>query len=307
MIYLKRILSLILVSVLLLTLCACGNSGQADSGKIKIIATNFPLYDFARQIAGDRADITMLIPPGSEVHSFEPTPKQIIEIGECDLFLYIGGESDKWVDTLLSSNPIKGTELSLIGKVEIIETGHQHEGEHSHIADEHIWTSPKNALKMVNTIAQELCSVDSDGKDIYIANAASYTENLNSLDNSLKEISAKSKRKTLVFGDRFPFAYLARDYGFDYIAAYPGCYNNTEPGAATVAAIAKRVRDESIPYIFYIEFSNQRIATAISQESGARLLRLHSCHNVSAQDFQNKVTYFDLMSANIKNLERALS
>ena len=267
----------------------------------------FPLYDFARHIAGDRADVVMLLSPGSEVHSFEPTPKQIIEMSECDLFLYIGGESDEWVNTLLSSTVLKGSLLSLIDKVEVIKTEHEHNGEHTHAVDEHIWTSPRNAVKMVNAIAQELCAVDSDSKDFYTANAAAYTAKLNSISTSLEQISSNAKRKSLVFGDRFPFAYLANDYGFNYIAAYPGCYNNTEAGAATVAAITKKVKEEEIPYIFHIEFSNKKVATAIAEETGAQLLELHSCHNISAQDFANGITYFDLMSKNVKNLERALS
>ena len=303
----KRFLCLFVAVALLFTLCACSGSGQTHSGKIKIVTTVFPLYDFARHIAGDRADVVMLISPGSEVHSFEPTPKQIIEMSECDLFLYIGGESDEWVNTLLSSTVLKGSLLSLIDKVEVIKTEHEHNGEHTHAVDEHIWTSPRNAVKMVNAIAQELCAVDSDSKDFYTANAAAYTAKLNSISTSLEQISSNAKRKSLVFGDRFPFAYLANDYGFNYIAAYPGCYNNTEAGAATVAAITKKVKEEEIPYIFHIEFSNKKVATAIAEETGAQLLELHSCHNISAQDFANGITYFDLMSKNVKNLERALS
>ncbi len=303
MIRLKKVLTFIMTALLLVTLSACG-AAEKQNEKIQIVATNFPLYDFARQIAGDRAEVTMLISPGSEVHSFEPTPKQIIGLTRCHLFLYIGGESDKWVDTLLDSTPLNGTSLALINSVETIVA--DHDDEHTHIADEHIWTSPKNAAKMVKAIADALCSADSEGAAEYIANADAYIKQLNGLDSTLNKLTKNAKNRTLVFGDRFPFAYLVKDYGLEAISAYPGCYNNTEPGAATVASITQRVKDMGIPVVFYIEFSNKKVATAIAEETGATLLQLHSCHNVSAEDFKAGVTYVQLMTKNIENLERAL-
>lgn len=270
-----------------------------------IFTTNFPLYDFARQIAGDKAQVTMLMPPGSEVHSFEPTPNQIIGISNCDLFLYIGGQSDKWVETLLSSTTLKGKACSFIDQVELIKT--QHDDEHNHIVDEHIWTSPANALKMLNKLLSVICSVDGENEDYYTANAKNYIDKIKQLDLKFKEVSSNSVNKLLVFGDRFPFAYLVEEYGFQYVSPYAGCYNNTEPGAAVISGIIEKVKENKIGTVFYIEFSNKKVANAICEETGARGVMLHSCHNVSAQDFKNGVSYYDLMSENFNAIEGALN
>jgi len=290
---------------LLLVASFCGCSGVKENlgDKLNIITTNFPLYDFARQIAGDKANISMLIPPGSEVHSFEPTPRQIIEIGECDVFLYIGGESDKWVETLLSSTAPSGLSCALINHIEISENNHY---EHIH-GDEHIWTSPPNAIKMLNKILSVICTADGKNANYYNEKAKAYADKIGELDLKFKTLSENTPRKTLVFGDRFPFAYLVKEYGFEYISPYAGCYNNTEPGAAVISQIIEKVKNDKIDTVFYIEFSNKKVANTIFEETGAKAALLHSCHNVSAQDFKNGVTYYDLMNNNLKAIEGALN
>lgn len=292
----KRFLILLLCFLLTVFFFGCSSVKEESGDKLTIVTTNFPLYDFAKQIAGDKAQISMLIPPGSEVHSFEPTPKQIIEISECDVFLYVGGESDKWVETLLSSTTLKGTACALINEIENLENG-----------DEHIWTSPKNAVKMLNKIFSVISETDNENKDYYTANAKFYTDKIGELDLKFNALSEKENKKMLVFGDRFPFAYLIKEYGFEYISPYTGCYNNTEPGAAVISQIIEKAKKDKIDTVFYIEFSNKKVANTICEETGAKAVLLHSCHNVSAQDFKNGVTYYDLMNNNLKAIEGALN
>jgi zinc transport system substrate-binding protein len=285
----------------------------ADNGKINVTATIFPPYDFVRQIAGDRVNLTMLLPPASESHSFEPTPRDIITIQNSRLFLYIGGESDEWVDRILGSMNTKNMEiLALIDTVdaveeELVEGMEEEEEEEEGIAyDEHVWTSPENAVRIVRAITGTLCEIDAANADYYRQNANAYIAKLEELDAAFKEVVAGAKRKTIVFGDRFPFRYFADAYGLSYYAAFPGCSTETEPSAATVAFLINKIKSEQIPAVFHIELSNERMAEAISEATGAKKLLLHACHNISKRDFENGVSYLDLMRNNVDILREAL-
>ncbi len=311
----KRILAVVFAFAILAgTFCGCNNKAVTDTdGKLSIVVTNFPLYDFARQVCGDRAVVSMLLSPGTESHAFDPTPQDIIGITSADLFLYIGGVSDNWVNAILDS--VESTSLvtaSLFDSVEAQKKefveGMEHDRDHNENEyDEHIWTSPKNAVIMVNKICELMCEIDTEGASVYSANTAAYTEKLSALDGEIRATVENSKTDTVVFADRFPFLYFAKEYGIEFFSAFPGCATETEPSAATVKFLIDKVNSNNIPVVFYIEFSNERMADTICEATGAKKMLFHSCHNVSKAEFDAGVTYFDLMSNNLANLKEALA
>ena len=219
------------------------------------MATIFPPYDFARQIAKDKADITMLLPPGSESHSYEPTPQDIIKIQNCDIFIYVGGESDTWVNEIFKSIDTKNIKvISLMDVVDPVEEepveGMQTEDEHSGANaeyDEHVWTSPKNAIKISQKISDVLCEVDAENSAEYKKNCSEYLSSLTVLDNDFTNLVKSAKRKVMVFGDRFPFRYFVDAYGLSYYAAFPGCSSETEPSAANDSVSYKQGKTREHP------------------------------------------------------------
>lgn len=320
----KRTLSMLLASLLTAGLLSgCGTAGTqstADAAdKLSIVTTIFPQYDFTRQIVGDHAEVTMLLKPGAESHSFDPTPQDIKKIQNADLFIYTGGENDVWVDGILSSMGESQPEtLKLLDCVptvteELVEGMEQaHEEDEAHAeeeeeVDEHVWTSPQNAMRIVDKIAAVLSEKDAANAADYQANSAAYVEKLRGLDESFRDVATSGARKTVLFGDRFPFRYLADAYGLKYYAAFSGCSTESEADAATVAFLVDEVKKDQLPVVFTIEFSNGRIADSIADATGAKKLILHSCHNVSAEDMAGGATYLSLMEQNVENLREALN
>jgi zinc transport system substrate-binding protein len=301
---------------LAMTVSARGEDERAGAkGKPTVVTTIFPPYDFVREIAGTNVDLTMLLPPGAESHSFEPTPRDITKIQKSDIFIYVGGESDAWVEQILSSlNTEKIKIITLMDCVEVVEEeiveGMQEEEEEEEGEeveyDEHVWTSPRNAKRIVEKISETLCEVDPANASGYRANTTAYLSKLDSLDALFQDIVSRGTRKTLVFGDRFPLRYFADAYGLSYFAAFPGCSTETECSAATIAFLINKVRDEKIPVVFYIEFSNEKIADTICEETGAKKRLLHAAHNVTKRDFDRKITYLEIMTKNSEVLKEAL-
>ncbi len=348
----KKILSFILIFTLLtviLTGCTQKNNTNFNSTieadkKISIVTTIFPIYDFVRAIAGDKVDLTMLVRPGAEIHSFDPSPADIIKIQKADVFAYIGGENDQWVNTILDSMDTSSKKtIKLINSVAVVteetvegmEAGHhshgdedehdhkhdehehehddhehdEHEG-HAHEEaeyDEHIWTSPENAVLMINAITDALCEADSKNADIYKQNAVAYIAKLQELDSEIREIVDSAKHKLLVFGDRFPFRYFADEYELEYRAAFNGCSTETEASAGTLSYLIDFVKKKHVSYIFCIELSNQNIARSICEQTGTEILLLHSCQNISKTDFEAGATYLSLMKQNAENLRKGLN
>ena len=285
-----------------------------ENQKLKIIATIYPQYDFVREIAGDLVDLEMLLPPGSESHSFEPRPQDIIKIKNADIIVWTGGESEAWLESLLKSIDIKDKKiislLDLVNPIneEIVEGMQEEEGEEEEeeAYDEHVWTSVANAMKITEHLCDALSMADPANAKTYQANAERYLKKLADLDKQFMDITRQAKRKTIVIGDRFPFVYMAKRYGIKYFAAFPGCATQTQASAHTIAFLIDKVKAEKIPVVFYIEFSDQKIADVIIEKSAAKKALLHSAHNVSKKDFENKVSYLDLMSANLSALKDAL-
>ncbi|MDR2596779.1 MAG: metal ABC transporter substrate-binding protein, partial [Treponema sp.] len=241
------------------------------------------------------------------------SPRDIITIQNSGIFIYTGGENDAWVDRILESmNTSKMKIIRMMDAVtvveeEIVEGMEEDEDEGEETAyDEHVWTSPANAIEIVDAITDALCEVDPANADFYRQNAGAYTNELMQLDLSFTSVTAGAKRKTIVFADRFPFRYFADAYGLKYYAAFPGCSTETEPSVATVKFLIDKIKAEKIPVVFHIELSNEKMADTISGETGAKKLLFHSCHNLSKKDFDAGLGYLDFMRGNIENLKEAL-
>ena len=319
----KRLLSLLLGGVLLLgTLCGCSAPAKQEEG-LSVVATIFPQYDFARQVMGSSNHLTMLLRPGQEVHSYEPTPQDIIAIQNCDLFIYVGGESDAWIEDVLegmdTSHMVILSLMDLVDPLEedtdsVLENPEEHsheDGEATHLHqeeyDEHVWTSPKNAMLITQAICDALCGIDPSNAQTYRQNTAAYLEQLDGLDQDFREVISNASRDTLIFGDRFPLLYFVREYGLNYYAAFPGCASETEPSAATVARLIDLVREEQVPVVYQIELSNGNIARSIADSSGAKVETFYTCHNITRDDFNAGETYLSLMERNVNSLKEALN
>lgn len=295
---------------------------SAASNKLNIVTTIFPAYDWVREILGaetDRAEITMLLDSGVDLHSYQPTVDDIVKISDCDLFLYVGGESDGWVDDALKNAPSKERKvirlLDVLGdsaKAEETVAGMQEE-EHDHEEeaeyDEHIWLSLKNAQVLVAAISEALQETDPARKDTYAANAAAYVEKLSALDGEYRAAVDSGKYKTLLFGDRFPFRYLADDYGLDYYAAFPGCSAETEASFETVSFLAGKMDALGLPCVLTIEGTQHKIAETIVQNTAQKnqqILTMDSMQAVTANDAASGVSYLSIMEKNLSVLKKAL-
>ena len=302
----KRLIAALLCLCLMLCGCTAQPEKPHDETKLQIVCTSFPAYDFAREIAGDRAELTLLIKPGSEVHSYEPTPKDMIRIQESDLFICNGGESEQWAKTLIT--PELNT-IYMMGCVDTVEESadgiyNAEDGEPE--LDEHVWTSPLNAIKISEEICNALCKLDTDNAEAYKTNFTAYKAQLMALDREFRQVIKNSGKHTLVFADRFPMRYFALEYGLDCYAAFPGCSSETEPSAKTVAYLIDRVREDKIPAVLYMEFSNQKMADVICEDTGCKKLPFYSAHSVSAEQFEQGVSYLDLMRINLNALTEPL-
>ena len=302
----KRLIAALLCLCLVLCGCTAQPEKPHDETKLQIVCTSFPAYDFAREIADDRAELTLLIKPGSEVHSYEPTPKDMIRIQESDLFICNGGESEQWAKTLVTPELNTIYMMDCVDTVEESADGIYNAEDGEPELDEHVWTSPLNAIKISKEICNALCKLDTDNAEAYKTNFTAYKAQLMALDREFRQVIKNSGKHTLVFADRFPMRYFALEYGLDCYAAFPGCSSETEPSAKTVAYLIDRVREDKIPAVLYMEFSNQKMADVICEDTGCKKLPFYSAHSVSAEQFEQGVSYLDLMRINLNSLKEAL-
>ena len=307
----KRILALLTAVIMSeVLLCGCSRSQEPNDGKLQIVTTIFPAYDFARQVFGDKADITLLLKPGTESHSYDPSARDIVRIDGCDLFIYNGGESDAWVDNVLKTTDDVNT-LRMMSFVEALEEeeliGSEDHDDHDDAEyDEHIWTSPKNAALILDGIKSEAIRLDVQNRDFYEQNAADYSAKILDLDRRFGELLAGESRY-FVFGDRFPLLYFFKEYNLNYYAAFPGCSSETEPSAQTVAFLTEELKKENtVNAVFFIELSNRKLAETLALENGLQTFEFHTCHNITADDFESGESYVSLMDRNYWTLENAL-
>lgn len=305
---LKRLIPPILAAVMLLSGCSLSSENPSD-GKLRIVTTIFPAYDFARQVFGNTADVTLLLKPGTESHSYDPSARDIVKIDSCDLFIYNGGESDAWVENILKSAD-EVNALRMMDAVEALAEEHESIAEAEHDEDEeydeHIWTSPKNAALIVESIRQAAVTLSPESKTLYDSAAQSYIAEINALDVKFSELLSGEERY-FIFGDRFPLLYFFREYGLNYRAAFPGCGSETEPSAQTVAFLTEELSEsDTVPTVFCIELSNRKLAETLADENGLPVAEFHTCHNITADDFAAGESYVSLMERNYQMLQSAL-
>ncbi len=315
----KRFIALLLCAVCAVgSLAGCRDSESKSSGKLKIVTTIFPVYDWVRELTEGCEDVelSLLINNGVDIHSFQPSARDIIEIGGCDMFVYVGGESDSWVTDALGEKTNKDmTVVNLLdilgdkGREEEFIEGMSGEKEEKPGIDEHVWLSLKNAGLFTDSISNELKKLLPGDKKLLTENAEKYKDELYALDKKYKKAVDSSENKTLVFGDRFPFLYLVEDYGINYFAAFSGCSAETEASFNTIAFLAKKVDKYKLNAIFKIENSDGKIAETIrnnTKSKNQKILTLDSMQSVTGEDIKNKTTYFSIMEKNLSVLKQGL-
>ena len=330
------IFGLVLVVGLLVFLVL--NREKFEQKKYSVVSTSFPGYDFARAVTKNTNISTkMLVKPGAETHTYEPTPQDIIDIKNADMFIYVGGDSDTWVKKILKDVDTKKTHVvklvDLVSTVEeeIVEGmededehDHEHDHDHSHShehdhdhdhkhdhdeeeegpeIDEHVWTSPKKAMEIVKKIAKVASEIDAAEETKINDNAEKYVAEIAQVDKDLHQ-AIDGKISEIVVADRFPFRYFADEFGLKYAAAFSGCSEQTEASAKTISFLINKVKQDKVRKIYKIELSNGKIAETVSKDTGAEVLELHSAHNVTADDFSKGVTYVDLMKRNLAALSK---
>jgi zinc transport system substrate-binding protein len=312
----KTILNL---SLALLTACLITGCKQSrpptDQSKLQVVTTLFPLYDFSRQIAGDKAHIALLLPPGVEAHSFEPRPGDIIRINKADVFIYTGPFMEAWVKNILGG--INNKKLLVIDASKGIqlssEQGHEgesnaNEAEHNHGGmDPHIWVDPVLAQQIVTSIADGFAAQDPSNKDFYLSRAKAYNEKLAALDTKIRQTLGPCKSKTILYGGHFAFGYFARRYGLNYISPYAGFSPDAEPTPRKITELIEKMKSLDSKYIFYEELLEPRVARTIAESSGAKLLLLHGAHNISKEELDKGTTYLEIMEGNLNRLKLALN
>lgn len=316
----RRILALFLSAAMVLSLCACAPAGdKTDSGKLSVVCSLFPYYDFVRVIGGEWVEPRLLVAAGREAHSFEPTPADVIRVSRADVFVYNGGEGEQWVDQILdSAGESIPTVLRMMDYADTLEEepldhdGHDHDHDgHQPDSDEieydeHIWTSPVEAMKLCRAICDALCAADPAHEETYGKNLEDYLQELSDLDGAFRQVVSEKKRDVLVFGDRFPLLYFCREYGLNYRAAFHGCSSDTEPSLYTLKFLIDKVRQEQIPVVYTLELSSQKVAEAIAETTGAKVVTFYSCQTVSTADWAAGEGYLSLMRRNVAALREGI-
>ena len=308
----KRILALLLAAATALTLCACAPTGEdAEDGRLQVVCSLFPYYDFVREIGGAYVSPHLLVAAGREAHSFEPTPMDVIRVSRADVFVYNGGEGEQWVDEILdSAGENIPTVLRMMDYADTLTeeplTGHDDHDSDDIEYDEHIWTSPVQAMKLCRAICDALCAADPAHAAVYRSNLQEYLGQLAELDAAFRQVCGEKKRSLLVFGDRFPLLYFCREYGLDYRAAFHGCSSDTEPSLYTLKFLIDRVNEQDIPVVYALELSSRKVADAIAETTGATVETFYSCQTVSQADWAAGEGYVSLMRRNVAALREGI-
>lgn len=363
--FLRKSVVFIVTISMIFGMAGCGKTTEKeDNYRLKIVTSLFPYYDMARAVIGDvkGIDLKMIVTPGQDSHSFEPTPSDVIQMENADVLIYNGGSLETWIDTLLDSlNNKNQIQMKMMDYVDVLNEEivegmdtrfeeHDHE-EHSHKednhnkenhkedshseenhkednhsedssndsefhnedseeeheeTDEHIWTSPVNEIIMTKKICETLSKALPEEKENFQKNAENYISQLKELDNEFRTIVENAKTKEIIFADKFPLQYFAKEYGLKYYAAFPGCGSDMEPSAKTIAFLVDKIKEDNIKAVFYLELSSHIVADAIETDTGAKPLQFNSCHNITQKQFDSGVTYVDLMKENVNNLKIAL-
>ncbi|MBQ3409423.1 MAG: zinc ABC transporter substrate-binding protein [Clostridia bacterium] len=316
----KKGLIFIIISVIAFGACIVimepKSEKKQDDNKIQIVATLFPQYDFAKKIGGDKINVSLLLTPGTETHTYEPTPQDIIRINDSDLFIYTGKYMEPWADRIISGVDSDTKILDASNNINLIksedddedeeEHEHEHEEHHHHEFDPHIWLNPQNAIVMVKNITDELCSIDRDNEEYYKANSEKLIKEINSLDLDIENTIKSSDKNKIAFGGTFAYSYFVNRYNLEYVTAYDSCGESAEPSVARVKEVIDYMKENNIKVVFYQEASSGKIADSIAKETGAQKLVFHTIHNATQEEINNGETYISLMRKNLENLKQAL-
>ncbi|MBQ4377771.1 MAG: zinc ABC transporter substrate-binding protein [Treponema sp.] len=313
---------------------ACGSvfAKKADSNKLKVVTTIFPEYDWAKEIIGEKSDnveLTLLLNNGVDLHSYQPSVKDIAKVSEADIFVYVGGESDEWVDEVLKN--AKNPGMKVINLVEVLgervkneevvegmehEHGHDEhdddehdEHHHEEEKDEHVWLSLRFAKTLCGAICDALCEKDSANANLYRKNLTSYTAKLDALDSKYADAVKAGNKNTLVFGDRFPFRYMVDDYNLKYFAAFTGCSAESEASFKTIAFLSEKVNELGLNCVCQIESGNGKIAKTVisnSKNKKAKVVTFDSLQSTTAKQIKKGTTYLGVMEKNLESLKEAL-
>lgn len=319
LLWMLLLIAIILGSIFILINANKHKENELDKNeKINIVVSNFASYDFLRAIIKDiqNVEIHFLLGPGKDSHSYEPTAQDLISIQNSDLFVYVGGKMEEWSKKTINSLENSNTkifcisdDIELIHEKEIDGAEHEHEHEHEEIAfDEHIWTSPENAKKMVTILCGELKKLDENNAEIYENNANAYISEIDRVDKEIRAIVDGKTRERLIFGDKMPMQYFIDYYGLKVSAAFSGCTTDAEPSSKTIAYLIDLAKSEGIPVILYIELNTGKVAQTIANEvgNGCQAMKIQTLHNVEKNDFENGETYVTLMERNLEVLKKAL-
>ncbi len=285
--------------------CACKHENENEGGvlnkNIKIITTIFSQYDFVKQLTKDvdGVEVLMLSSPGGDVHCFEPSPKDMKNIKSADMFIYVGGKNDSWVEKILNS--VDGKKNKTVSLFEILK-------DRKNLKDEHVWTSVLNCIKIVEFLGEKLCEIDENNKEKYLKNTREYVEKLKELDKEFRDVASNKKRDFVVFADKFPFTYLFEDYEIDALKAFHNCSSKSEVSSFEIAKIIEKAKANKVKFILKTEgTTDDSVAKTIAGETGAKILTLNSCHTCSKKDFENGKTFLEFYRENLKTLKEALS
>lgn len=301
----------VMLGIIFLTVSSIKEENTEKDSKIEVIATLFPQYDFVKQVGKDKVSVSLLLPPGTETHTYDPSPKDIIEINKSKLFVYTGEYMEPWAESIASSIDKSVQVLDVSNNISYIKEEHDHEESdehnHEHGYDPHIWLDISNSKVMVDNILKALIEIDSENAEYYTKNATEYKEKLDKLDVEFEEVISNGKRNILCFGDKFAYMYFIQRYNLEYITAYDGCTTNSEPSVAKILDIEERIKKENIPAIFYESLSEGTVAKSIAKDTNIKALEFSSVHTVSNQDVQNGATYISVMEKNLDSLSKALN
>jgi zinc transport system substrate-binding protein len=304
----KKIQVILVLTMLLIFISACNSNNKVieDNGKVKIVATLFPQYDFTKEIVKDKGDVILLLPPGVEAHSFEPTPKDIDNIRDADIFLYTGKYMEPWAEKIVKNigdgNIIA---IDLSKGIELLDE-EDHDDDHHGGKDPHIWLDPTNAEKMVDDIVEAVVKADGKNEDFYRENAENYKKKLDELDKKFVETFEKTEHHTIIYGGHFAFGYFIKRYGLDYISPYNGFTPNAEPSPKKITELMDNMKRLGINTIYYEELIDPKVARVISEQTGAKMLLLHGAHNISKEELESNVSYIDIMEGNLERLKQGL-
>lgn len=303
-------------------ICALLLPNYTFAKELNIVTTSFPQYDFVNHIVKNKAKVTMLLKPGAQAHSFEPTPKDIIRIKSSDLFVFNGGENDEWIEKIIDNSNIQIQHFSFVSSVKLREEetkegmqveneenedSHHHDSDEKTEFDEHVWTSPRNDILLLNKLCRKIVSLDPENAQFYMANTADYIKEFVELDKKFTEISKNAKNKLLIVADRFPLLYFVKDYNLDYYAAFKGCSSENEVSAATMKFLIDKTKQNNIKVIFKIELSSELIANTVAAQTGAKVYTFNTGHNVTVDQLKNNVSLASLFRENIESLKEALN